>query len=45
MVEVKIVEAAIGRSNAGGADDIGVFDDVVLCFFLQLLEFQLFLVR
>ncbi len=41
MIEVKIVEPAIGWCDAGGADNIGSFNDIVFCLFLQLLELQL----
>ena len=44
MVEVKVVEASIGRSDAGRTDHISILDDVVLRLLLELLKFHLFLV-
>ena len=44
MVEVKVVEASIGRGDAGRTDHISILDDVVLCLLLELFELHLLLV-
>jgi hypothetical protein len=44
MVEVEVIQSPIGRSDAGCADDISIFNDIILCFLFQLLKLQLLLV-